>query len=178
MKGVRIRKKIKEEVLKRPQCPECGSHFVVKDGKQWGKQTFLCTICRRRFTPSASHIFRPRYTKEQAIRMFVNGMSINAIAKTFNIPFSTVYKWIKKAGIKAQKKFLLKLRALKKAGKVKAISIDEMWSFAGKKENDIWIWSVVVEYSDGKIEKYLFTGKRDEETFLKDIGAITRSRGI
>ena len=90
MKGVRIRKEIKEEVLKRPQCPECGSHFVRKDGKQWGKQTFLCTICRRRFTPSASHIFRPRYTKEQAIRMFVNGMSINAIAKTFNIPFSTV----------------------------------------------------------------------------------------
>jgi len=58
--------------------------------------------------------------------MFVNGISINAIAKTLNIPFSTVYKWIKKAGIKALKKFLLKLRALKKAGKVKAISIDEM----------------------------------------------------
>jgi len=26
----------------------------------------------------------------------------------------------------------------------------------------------VVEYSDGKIEKYLFAGKRDEDTFLKD----------
>ena len=172
---MRITKEIREEFSKKPQCPECGSHFVVKDGKQWGKQTFLCTICGRRFTPSASHIFRPRHIKEQAIRMFVNGMSINAIAKTLNIPFSTVYKWIKKAGVKAERRFLLKLRALKKAGKVKAISIDEMWSFAGKKENDVWIWSVVVEYSDGKIEKYLFAGKRDEETFLKDTGEFTRS---
>ena len=110
--------------------------------------------------------------------MFVNGISINAIAKTLNITFPQSISGLKKTGIKAEKKFLLKPRALKKAGKVKAINIDEMWSFAGKKEKDMWIWSVVVEYSDGKIEKYLFTGKRDEETFLKDTGAITRSRGI
>jgi len=44
---------------------------------------------------------------------------------------------------------------LKRQGKVKAISIDEAWTFEGKKENDIWIWSVIVEYFDGRIEKYL-----------------------
>jgi DNA-binding NarL/FixJ family response regulator len=130
-----------------------------------GKQTYLCNVCYRRFTLNAKHVFRPKHIKEQAIRLFVNGMSINAIAKALNIPFPTVYKWIKKAGKKAEITFLHKLRALKQRGKVKAISIDEAWSFAGKKENDIWIWSVVVEYFDGRTEKYLFAGKRDLETF-------------
>jgi competence CoiA-like predicted nuclease len=32
--GVRITKEIKEELEKRPKCPECGSPLVVKDGKQ------------------------------------------------------------------------------------------------------------------------------------------------
>jgi hypothetical protein len=100
---------------------------VVKDGKQWGKQTYLCTVCYRRFTPNAKHVFRPKHIKEQAI-----------------------------------------LKALKQRDKVRAISIDEAWSFAGKKENDVWIWSVVVEYFDGRTEKYLFVGKRDLKTFLKD----------
>jgi len=64
-----------------------------------------------------------------------------------------VQKWIKKAGQKAERKFFRKLLTLKKQGKVKAISIDEAWSFAGKKENEVWIWSVIVEYEDGRTEK-------------------------
>ena len=56
-----------------------------------------------------------------------------------------VQKWIKKAGQKAERKFLRKLLTLKKQGKVKAISIDETWSLVGKKENEFWIWSVIVE---------------------------------
>ena len=127
------------------------------------------------FTPNAKHKFRPRHIKEQAIRLFVHGNSINSIAKALKIPFPTVQRWIKKAGQKAERKFLRKLLTLKKQGKVKAISIDEAWSFAGRKENDVWIWSVIVEYEDGKTEKYLFTGDRSMETFLKDTGKITSS---
>jgi len=170
---VKLTKELMEDLANRPQCPECGSHFVVKDGKQWGKQTYLCKKCFRRFTPNAKHKFRPRHIKEQAIRLFVHGNSINSIAKVLKIPFPTVQKWIKKAGQRAEKKFLRKLLTLKKQGKVKAISIDEAWSFAGKKENEVWIWSVVVEYADGRTEKYLFAGDRSMETFLKDTGEIT-----
>jgi hypothetical protein len=65
-----------------------------------------------------------------------------------------------------------KLLTLKKQGRVKAISIDEMWTFVGKKENEVWIWSVVVEFKDGRVEKYLFVGDRSLETFLKDTGVF------
>ncbi|WP_461832071.1 IS1/IS1595 family N-terminal zinc-binding domain-containing protein [Aquifex sp.] len=47
--------------------PECGSENVIKDGKQWEKQTYLCKKCNRRFTPEAKHIFRFKHFKEQAI---------------------------------------------------------------------------------------------------------------
>jgi transposase-like protein len=52
-------------------------------------------------------------------------MSINATANALNIPFPTIYKWIKKAGKKAEITFLHKLKALKQRSKVKAINIDE-----------------------------------------------------
>jgi ribosomal protein L37AE/L43A len=58
--GIRITKEIKEEMEKRPKCPECGSLFMVKDVKQWGKQTYLCIVCYRRFTPNAKHVFIPK----------------------------------------------------------------------------------------------------------------------
>ncbi|WP_461832321.1 IS1/IS1595 family N-terminal zinc-binding domain-containing protein [Aquifex sp.] len=53
------------------KCPECGSENVIKDGKQWGKQTYLCKECNRRFTPEAEHIFRSKHFKERAISKFL-----------------------------------------------------------------------------------------------------------
>jgi len=59
--------------------PECSSENVIKDRNQWGKQTYLCKECNRRFTPEVKHIFRPEHTKEQAIQMYgVCGLQIMA----------------------------------------------------------------------------------------------------
>jgi len=67
------------------------------------------------------------------------------------------------------------LERLKRQGKVKAISIDEMWSYVGRKGNEVWIWSVVVELRDESIRKFLFAEDRNLVTFLKDIGEVARS---
>ena len=56
--------------------------------------------------------------------------------------------------------------------------MDEAWSFAGRKENEVWIWSVIVEYEEGKTEKYLFIGDGSMETFLKDTGKIITSTNL
>ncbi|RUM28636.1 MAG: hypothetical protein DSY32_04095, partial [Aquifex sp.] len=122
------------------KCPECGSQKVVKNGKQRGKQTYLCKVCYRRFTPNASKKHRP-------------------------IPYMTVWTWINKEGQKADKKVMRELERLKRQGKVKTISIDEMWSYVGTKGNEVWIWSVVVELRDGTIKKFLFAGDRSLGTF-------------
>ena len=84
----------------------------------------------------------------------------------------------KQRGTKADKKVKRGLEKLKREGQVKAISIDEMWSYVGTKGNEVWIWSVVVELKDGTIKKFLFAGDRSLGTFLKDIGGDTTNRGI
>ena len=160
------------------KCPECGSQKVVKNGKQRGKQTYLCKVCHRRFTPNASKKHRPNSIKLQAIELYLNGMSINAISKVLRIPYMTVWTWINKEGQKADKKVMRELERLKRLGKVKAISIDEMWSYVGTKGNEVWIWSVVVELKDGTIKKFLFAGNRCLGTFLKYTGENTSSGGI
>ena len=68
------------------RCPECGSEKVVKDGKQRGKQTYLCKVCQRRFTPGATKLHRPFHEKRKAIELYMNSMSINAISKILKIP--------------------------------------------------------------------------------------------
>ena len=160
------------------RCPECGSERVVKNGKQLGKQTYLYKLCHRRFTPNATKVHRPSHEKRKAIELYMNGMSIRAIAKVLNAPYMTVWTWIKKEGEKADKKVKRKLEKLRNQGEEKAISIDEMWSYVGKKGNEVWIWSVVVELKDGTIKRFLFAGDRSLETFLKDTCEITTSGGI
>jgi len=38
---VRLTKELMEDWANRPQCPKCGSHFVVKDGKKSGSVALL-----------------------------------------------------------------------------------------------------------------------------------------
>ena len=114
--------------------PECGSEKVVKDGKQRGKQTYLCKVCHRRFTPSATKLDRPSHIKQKAIKLYINGMSINAISKVLNIPYMTVWRWVNKAGQRADKRIMRELEKLKRQGKVKSISIERKYRRVNRNE--------------------------------------------
>ena len=154
------------------RCPECGSDRIVKNGRQKGKQTYLCRNCSRRFTPDATKKHRPKDVRELAIGLFCEGLSIASISRKLNIPYKTVHYWIKSAGKRANMRMIRELERLKKRGKAKRISIDEMHAHVGSKDRDIWIWSVVVELRDGTIKKFLFVGDRSLGSFLKDFGTI------
>ena len=155
------------------RCPECGSNWIVKNGKQKGKQTFLCKDCHRRFTPSAERIHHPRSKKEQAIKMFCEGTSMRAIARILDVSYNTVHTWIYRSGIRASNLLEKRLNNIGKE-EVEKISFDEMWTYErvrkGKKRKSLWIWTAVIETKDKKIKKVLFVGDRSEESFLKSTG--------
>ena len=46
---------------------------------------------------------------------------------------------------------------------VKNLAIDEMKSYVLKKQNDFWVWTVVLD----KNIKFFKVGKRDEESFFE-----------
>ncbi|WP_093396185.1 IS1/IS1595 family N-terminal zinc-binding domain-containing protein [Thermodesulforhabdus norvegica] len=79
------------------RCPHCGSNWCIKNGRANGKQTYLCRHCNYRFTPEAKRHVHPRWLKEKAIGMYLEGMSISSISRALGISLVTVYSWIKKS---------------------------------------------------------------------------------
>jgi len=170
MKKEKGRPKVSKVYRHDIRCIECGSNWVVKNGKQKGKQTYLCRDCNRRFTPEAQRVHHPKDKKQQAISMFCEGMPITAIARTLKIPYPTVYSWIYREGKKSKAIVDKKIEELQNK-KFKKISFDEMWTYEkarGKdKRQEVWIWTVVLEDENSKRKKIMMVGDRREEDFLK-----------
>ena len=59
--------------------------------------------------------------------------------------------------------------------RAKVISFDEMWTYVGvrkgKRRRSVWIWTAVVEESDGQRRADFEEGSRERETFLSRRGA-------
>jgi IS1 family transposase len=86
-----------------------------------------------------------------------------AVSKALKIPYTTIRRWIINAGKIADKRIKRRIRRLKRRGKVKNISIDEMLGYVGRKNNKVWIWTIIVEIENGEIERYIYVGDRSEE---------------
>ncbi|QXJ32258.1 hypothetical protein J5U21_01909 [Saccharolobus shibatae] len=76
-------------------CSSCGSHHVVKSGKSAGRQKYLCRDCGKYFLADASY-HHSRKLREEALRLYANGMNMRAIARTLSVPLGTVFTWIKR----------------------------------------------------------------------------------
>ncbi|RMD47601.1 MAG: IS1 family transposase [Aquificota bacterium] len=103
------------------RCPECGSNWCKKFGKNTGKQRYKCNECGRHFYEGAKYHKHPEKVKLQALKMYSEGMSISAIARVLNIPYGTVDRWIYESG-----KFLDKYLEKKWKKLANKIDIDEI----------------------------------------------------
>ncbi len=79
-------------------CPSCGSHHVVKSGKSAGRQKYLCRDCGKYFLGDATYHHHSKKLREEALRLYANGMSMRAISRVLNVPLGTVFTWIKRYG--------------------------------------------------------------------------------
>jgi len=87
----------------RSPCPSCDASNIVKYGKSRnGVQIYLCKSCGKRFTASGAMPGR-RVPPEQvgtAVSMFYDGLSLEAIRRTFGHTFDfqpstgSIYEWI------------------------------------------------------------------------------------
>lgn len=81
------------------QCPECSSTDISKNGKQRGKQNYLCKTCRRQFIET--HDPPSGYCdefKRECLKMYVNGMGLRGIERVKGVHHTTVITWIKQIG--------------------------------------------------------------------------------
>ena len=85
-------------VIRMIRCKKCGSEKYVKNGKARGDQKYLCKECGCNFIEGDRRTNEKiQARKAMCIMFYATGrMSINKIAKMFNMYWSLVYRWIKK----------------------------------------------------------------------------------
>ncbi|CAK8711702.1 IS1 transposase [Candidatus Electronema aureum] len=138
------------------QCPKCGSSYVVKNGSiANGKKKFLCKECSRQFVEHPQN--RQISDAEWRIvdRLLLEKNSIAGIARAVSISKRWLQEYIKKKRDEVRRKAF----CMSKAGKI-FIEADEMWTFVGSKENDIWIW--LASERRTKLIVGAHVGKRDD----------------
>jgi hypothetical protein len=81
------------------QCHECGSTSISKNGKQRGKQNYLCKSCRRQFieTYDPPSKYSDEF-KRECLKMYVNGMGFRGIEPVKEVHHTTVITWVKQIG--------------------------------------------------------------------------------
>ncbi|MBW4656188.1 MAG: hypothetical protein KME20_24580 [Kaiparowitsia implicata GSE-PSE-MK54-09C] len=62
------------------ECPECGSTNISQNGKQRGKQNYLCKDCRRQFieTYDPPSGYSDAFERE-CLKLYVNGMGCRVV---------------------------------------------------------------------------------------------------
>ena len=77
-------------------CPYC--HEVsrqVKIGRtKAGSQRFQCQHCQRRYTPEPKPQGYPDSVRQQAIRLYVDGMNLRRIARHLGVVHQTIANWV------------------------------------------------------------------------------------
>ncbi|WP_144266107.1 IS1 family transposase [Pleurocapsa sp. PCC 7327] len=139
------------------QCPECGSTALGKNGKQRGKQNYLCKACRRQFIetydPPAGY---GDEFKRDCLKLDVNGMGFRAIERVKGVHHTTVITWVKQIGE-------LLPDAYEPEVTPEVGELDELETFVGTQKNKIWLWTAVDHFKAGILGWVL--GAHSAETF-------------
>ena len=80
------------------QCPRCTSTHIRKNGKQRGKQNYICVQCGRQFLQVYEPKGYPEEIKRECLEMYVNGSGFRAIERVKKVHHTTVINWVKEVG--------------------------------------------------------------------------------
>jgi transposase-like protein len=77
-------------------CPHCQqTSRQVKVGRtKAGSQRYQCQYCHRRYTPQPKEQGYPEALRQQAIRLYVDGMNLRRIARHLGVMHQTVANWV------------------------------------------------------------------------------------
>ena len=78
-------------------CPHCHEATrQVKIGRtKAGSQRYQCQHCQRKYTPAPKEQGYPDSVRQQALRLYVDGMNLRRIARQLGVVHQTVANWVK-----------------------------------------------------------------------------------
>lgn len=110
------------------QCPKCQkTNRQIKDGHTTaGSQRYRCRECGCRYTPDPKEHGYSDKVRLQAVRMYLEGMSLRAIGRVLGVNHQSVANWIR--GYASQ------LPSAPLPGEVNIAELDELFTFVGSKK--------------------------------------------
>lgn len=75
-------------------CPKCGESTIIRNGKIQCGQRWKCKSCNFQFTRTLPR-GKPLWQKSLVIFFYCNGISMNSLAKMFQVEPSTILKWVR-----------------------------------------------------------------------------------
>ena len=127
------------------KCKHCSSKNYVNFGKtNNGKQRYKCNDCGRSFREGDD---REKYSQEKklrAIKYYLRGTGIRAIAEVEEVSPPLVLHWIKKAGNALQKK-LMEAKIPSHARDIKILEVDELFSYCKKNSTESIFGLLLIE---------------------------------
>ena len=111
------------------QCPYCqATEKQVKAGlTEAGSQRFRCNFCQRRYTPDPKAQGYPEAMRQQAVRLYADGMNFRRIARQLGVNHQTVINWINAYAASLPSEPPL-------PEETPIIELDELHSFIGEKK--------------------------------------------
>ena len=118
------------------KCKFCSGLEIVKNGFVRGHQRYLCESCNKNFIQGdrRKNNTYSNQTKNMVIRMYLNNCGIRRIAHILDIPLSTTFGWIKKAGKIVDEMVKNKNEEFKK---VDVLEMDELFTYIKKNQKQI-----------------------------------------
>jgi transposase-like protein len=110
------------------KCPKCyNTQRQNKAGQTAsGSQRYRCMYCGSKYTPEKKRHGYDAKVRQQAIRLYVDGMNLRRTARHLGIHHSTVSVWLKD--------YVSKLPQAPQPKKVKTAEMDELFTFLGNKK--------------------------------------------
>ncbi len=112
-----------------PICPQCGTHSGVR---KWGRnragtQRYRCLACQRYFTPAPKEQGHGAATHEQAVRLYLEGMSLRATGRLLGVVHQSVANWVAEAAATLPK-------AVTDGAPAETVEVDELYTFVERKK--------------------------------------------
>jgi transposase-like protein len=112
-------------------CKRCNSGGCVKNGMMQKKQRYRCKVCGYNFTQGDGRSDYDAATKQMAVRMYLNNCGFRRISDIIEVPLTTVFGWIQRAGqivdemVKTQKQ---------EGGDIEILEMDELYTYVKKSQ--------------------------------------------
>lgn len=115
-------------------CKECGNAGVIKNGFMLGKQRYRCKKCGYNFTEGDKRVKYDATKKNLVVRMYLNNCGFRRISEILEVPFATVFKWIKNAG-KIVDAMVAEIKD--EETKIEILELDELYTYIKKNREEI-----------------------------------------